>query len=90
MKLVQKLLLSIFLGASLMAGIAVPAQARDRDDRCEQKVRKAEANYDKAVRKHGEHSNQARKKREKLEQAKAYCHGYAVRDRDRDHDRDRH
>ena len=87
MKLVQRALLSLLLGVSLMAGFAVPAQARDRDDRCEQKVRKAEANYDKAVRKHGEHSKQARKKREQLEKAKAYCRGYA--DRDRDHDRDR-
>lgn len=87
MKLVQKVLLSLLLGLSLVAGVSVPAQARDRDDRCEQKVRKAEANYNKAVRKHGEGSKQARKKREQLEQARAYCRGYADRDRDHDHDR---
>ncbi len=85
MKSLQRVLWAVLLGASLLGGIAVPAQARDRDDRCEQKVRKAEANYDKAVRKHGEHSKQARKKHEQLEKAKAYCKGYA--DRDHDHDR---
>ena len=39
------------MGALLMG--VVPAQARDRDDRCAQRLRKAEAQLDNAISKHG-------------------------------------
>ena len=68
----------------LLAGVAF-AQPSDRDDKCERRVRKAEARLDQAIRRHGEGSRQARQRREQLEQARRSCH----RDRDRDHDSDR-
>ena len=71
------------LAFSLLGGMAIPAHA-DRDDhgRCERDVRNAERNLDNAVRKHGEHSRQAEKRRHQLEELRERCH---VADRDRDH-----
>ena len=65
-------------------GGTVPARALDRDnDKCEDRVRKAEAKLHDAERKHGEHSRQAEKRRHDLEEARERCHH---RDHD-DHDR---
>lgn len=80
----------LLIAALVVFGFAagtVPAGARDRDDRCEKQVRKAEQDLDKAVRKHGEHSRQAEQKRHQLEEARERCHHG---DHDRDHDHDRH
>jgi multidrug resistance efflux pump len=78
--LIAALVIFSFLGG------AVPTQALDRDHdndrRCEQQIHKAEANLQKAVRKHGERSRQAEQKRHQLEEARERCH------RDHDHDRD--
>ena len=52
---------------------AVPMFARDRRDKCEQRVQKAEQSLDNAVRKHGEHSRQAEQKRQRLEEVRANC-----------------
>ena len=79
----------LLIAALVVFGFAagtVPAGARDRDDRCEKQVRKAEQDLDKAVRKHGEHSRQAEQKRHQLEEARERCHHGG----DRDHDHDRH
>ena len=80
---IRKMMLSGILGASLLAGVAVPAYA-DRDDDCRRNVQKAEQNMEKAVRKHGERSRQAEQRRRKLEAVRERCH---MGDRDRDHDR---
>ncbi len=81
--------LAVALGGCLLLGSVAPSQARDRDDRCGQRVRKAEQNYDKAVRKHGEHSRQAEQRRRQVEQARANCNEHRDHDRDHDHDQDR-
>ena len=80
---IRKMMLSGILGASLLAGVAVPAYA-DRDDDCRRNVQQAEQNLEKAVRKHGERSRQAEQRRRKLEAVRERCHMGA---RDRDHDR---
>jgi hypothetical protein len=66
------------LASFLFVGSVVPSRADDHD-RCERRIRKAEQNLDKEVRKHGEHSRQAEQRRRELEQARSTCH---VDDRD--------
>jgi hypothetical protein len=70
------------LAAFFLLGSAVPTRALDRDDKCERQVHKAEANLQKAIRRHGEHSRQAEQRRHQLEEARERCH----HDHDRDHD----
>ena len=54
---------------------AVPVRALDRDGhRCEKQIRKAEYNLQKAIRKHGERSRQAERRRHELEEARERCH----------------
>ncbi|MGC2324220.1 MAG: hypothetical protein WA463_16425 [Terriglobales bacterium] len=67
-KILGKTMLCAMLGASLL-GVATPARADCRND-----IRKAEANLDKAVRKHGEHSPQAEERRRQLEEVRRRCH----------------
>ena len=82
-------LLVLILAATFMAGSALPSKALDRDDdRCHRQVEKAEHNLDKAVRKHGEHSEQAERRRHELEEARERCHHDHDRDHDHDHDHD--
>jgi hypothetical protein len=83
-RLGKSMLLAAALSGFVMLGGAAPAQARDRDDNCAQRIRKAEASLDRETRRHGEHSRQAAKRRHQLEEARERCRG------DRDHDRDRH
>ncbi len=78
----RRTLMAAILGLSLIGGV-LPSQARDRDDKCEQRVRKAELNLHKAVRRHGEHSRQAEQRRRQLQEARERCGG----NHDRDHDR---
>jgi hypothetical protein len=56
---------------TLLLGV-IPAQA-DRDDRCRQRIRKAEAQLDSAVRKHGRNSRQAEKRRRELDRVRDQC-----------------
>ena len=78
--------LALFMALCFLMG-TIPARALDRDDhRCEERIHKAEANLEKAIHKHGEHSRQAEKKRHDLEEARERCH----HDHDRDHDHDGH
>ena len=67
----------------LLLDSVVPASARDRDDKCEHRIRQAEQKLNDAVRRHGEGSRQAHKRRGQLEEARRNCEH-----RDRDHDRD--
>lgn len=86
-KVFGKSVFAALLGLSLLAGTALPALGRDRDDACRRQVQKAEQNLDKAIRKHGERSHQAEKRRQQLEEVRNRCH-MGVRDHDRDRDRD--
>lgn len=81
-----QVILGALLGASLLAGTAVPAHA-DQDERCRRDVHRAEQNLDKAIRKHGEHSRQAEDRRRQLDEARERCH---MRDEHRDDDRRDH
>jgi hypothetical protein len=83
----KALLLGLALSGFLLVGGMAPARAAapDRDDKCERQIRKADENWRKQIRRHGERSRQAEKARRQLEEARERCH----RGRDRDHDRDR-
>jgi hypothetical protein len=64
------------LGALLLVGGA----ARTRScNNCDQRIHRAEENLDKAIRRHGEHSREAERRRHELEEARRSCGG--------DHDR---
>jgi len=67
------------LGLLLLAGGVARTQAGDNDRHCEQRIHKAEENLRKEIDRHGEHSRQAEKRRQELEEAKRSCGG--------DHDR---
>ncbi len=73
-------LLAAALGGFLLLGSAAPAQARDRDDKCAQRIRQTEAQLQREIQRHGEYSRQAQKRRHELEKAREGCRG--------DHDRD--
>jgi hypothetical protein len=79
-----KTILCAMLGASLTAGVAMPARA---DDKCSRDIHKAEENLQKAVQKHGEHSRQAEDRRHQLEAVRERCKAH---DHDHDHDNDHH
>ena len=61
------------LGGSML--MSVPRAYADADDHreCQEKVERAEAKLDKAVRKHGERSHQAQEQREHLRDARQDC-----------------
>jgi predicted ribosome quality control (RQC) complex YloA/Tae2 family protein len=64
--------------ASLLVGSSLPAQAQryyQRHYRCEQRIRRAEANLERAIQRHGEHSRQAERRRRQLEEIRARCRG---------------
>ena len=63
-----------------------PTRAGDRDRECSERIRKAEAKLRREIDRHGEHSQQAQKRRYELDRELERCGG--GRDRDRDHDRD--
>lgn len=86
-----KLLIAALIAFGFMGStVTVRADDHDRDDRkCEKRVHKAEEQLEKAVRRHGERSEQAERKRHDLEEAREHCHGHD-HDHDHDHDRDQH
>jgi hypothetical protein len=70
----------VLLAASVLAlcmGAAAPTQAfadeHDREAKCERRIHDAENKLQDAVRKHGEHSRQAEKRRHDVEEARARC-----------------
>jgi len=79
-------ILTALLGACLLLSGALPAQGRDRDDQCERKIHQAEERLNQAIRRHGEHSRQARDRHHQLEEQRERC----KREHERHHDRDHH
>ena len=53
--------------------ISGAASAQVHHDRCEQRIHMAEVNLRKAVRKHGERSKQALRRREELQRVRREC-----------------
>ncbi len=70
--------IAVLLGASLVIGGAIPTQAQvppDRRYRCERRIRRAEANLDRAIARHGANSRQAERRRRELAEVRAHCQG---------------
>jgi len=71
-----KALIAAIVVLGFLAG-SVPARAmardHDRERRCEQRIRKAEINLQNAIRKHGDRSRQAERRRHELEEARERC-----------------
>jgi hypothetical protein len=67
--------MAVLLGASLLLGGAAPVQAQNpnRHYRCEQRIRQAEANLQRAIERHGANSRQAARRRRELEEVRARC-----------------
>jgi hypothetical protein len=89
-------LMSLVLSGCLLGGV-VSLRADQRSD-CDKRVRKAEENLHKEIRKHGERSRQAQSRRRDLDQVRQRCREFdnhrdrgrrRHHDRDRDYDRDR-
>ncbi len=74
---------SIAIAGAFLISTAGLLLARDHDDKCEERIHKAERNLEKAEHKHGEHSKQAEKQRKELDEAREKCGHH-------DHDRDHH
>jgi len=85
----------------LLLFAAVPPSHADDRERCQQRIEKAEARLDEAIRKHGENSHQANDRRRDLNAERERCwreqHGWWDahahqwhNDRDWDHDHDAH
>jgi len=86
------------VGATFVLLSAPRAQADERE-KCQHRIEKAEAHFDRAVREHGERSPQARSSRHALNEEREHCwtsyHGWwnGTEHRwhnDRDWDRDDH
>jgi len=67
----SKTLVSTLVIALFLAG-AFPVSAL-ANERCEERIRRAEERLHQAERKHGEHSRQAQRRRHELEEARAHC-----------------
>ncbi len=66
--------MAVLIGTFLLLGSAAPMMARNHEDKCEKRIRKAELKLQKAIQKHGEHSRQAQARRHDVEQAREHCH----------------
>ncbi len=67
-----KIFVSAIFVALFLAG-TVPLSAQGHDRKCEQRIHNAEARLQNAIRKHGERSRQAEKRRRELEEVRAHC-----------------
>ncbi|HEY7405888.1 MAG TPA: hypothetical protein VIB39_20350 [Candidatus Angelobacter sp.] len=69
-----KIFVSAIVVVLFLAG-AVPLRAAGHDEhrKCEQRIHNAEARLQNAIRKHGERSRQAEKRRRELEDVRAHC-----------------
>jgi hypothetical protein len=97
MKTVKALTATLLIGG-LMTLVSAPAARADHDrSKCQQRIEKAEARLDDAIRHHGEHSRQAEDRRHDLRAERERCwneqhgwwDGHAHQwhtDRDWDHD----
>jgi hypothetical protein len=71
-----------------LVGTTLPARADDRDERrarCETRIHQAHERLESAVKRYGEDSRQARKRREQLEEQKRNCPDYHEEHHDMDH-----
>jgi hypothetical protein len=74
----RKIGMAVLIGASLLLGGSVIVQAQippERRHHCEQRIRQAEANLQRAIARHGERSRQAERRRRELEEVRARCRG---------------
>jgi len=62
---------AVALSGFLLIGSVAPASAYAN---CEQRIRRAERNLDRAIQHHGLHSVQAERRRDQLERVRARCH----------------
>lgn len=69
-KVFNKFTILVMVIGLLLMGNAQPVHAFAT---CEQKIRKAERNLEKAIRRYGVHSAEAEKRRDKLETVRARC-----------------
>ena len=84
-------LISLVLSGCLL-GSALPLMADRRSD-CDRRIHRAEENLNKEVRRHGEQSRQAEKRRHELNAAREQCREFDQNrdhDHDHDHDQERH
>jgi len=70
------------LGSFLLLGAVAPSVA---DDRCEERVRKAESKLKSEIDRHGEQSSQAEHARRDVEKQRNKCDAEARRDHDNEH-----
>jgi hypothetical protein len=71
----RKIAVAVLLSACLLGG-AVIVQGQtpaDRQYRCEHRIRRAEANLHRAIRRYGERSRQAERRRRELAEVRARC-----------------
>ena len=59
---------------TLAAMLLLGSVASSAEDRCDRKIRNAEAKLQQAVQRHGEHSRQAEKQRRHVEDVRRSCH----------------
>lgn len=69
-KVFNKFIMLVMISGLLLISSAKPAQAFAT---CEQKIRRAERNLEKAIQRHGVHSVEAERQRDKLERVRARC-----------------
>ena len=101
MDTVKKFLPSLAIAAGLLFCPVLPALHAETYDRCQRRIIHAEREVNRAVEKHGPHSEQARHERRELRAVRERCwrenhrwwderehRWHTEQDWDRDHDRD--
>ena len=66
----------VCVGLLSVAGFAASSLPARADEKCEKRVHQAEDKLRDAIRRHGEDSKEARKRREQLEDARRRCPDY--------------
>jgi TolA-binding protein len=69
------LIVAVLMAGMLVAVPSVEAQRRPNNNKCVQRIRKAEFNLEKAIQRHGRRSKQAAQRRRQLEMARERCGG---------------
>jgi hypothetical protein len=79
MRVMQAFLSMAALGGLLMS-VSAPVARADDHEKCQHRIEKAEHRLDDAVRKHGERSPDAERRRHELNEEREHCwsqyHGY--------------
>lgn len=75
-RMLRKTGMALLLGVSLILSVSTSMQAQpDRRAWCERRIARAEANLDRAIRRHGVNSRQAARRREELARVRSECQG---------------